>query len=228
MPTAYKKFIEQLIREGRVKTKAIINAFFKVDRINFVPEEFRSEAYFDIPVPIFSGMTTSQPSTIAFMLEKLQPQKGEKVLEIGTGSGYLTALLAMLVGKSGKVFSIEYFPELKKFAELNLHRYNFKNITLLAGDGKNGIPAEAPFDKIVSSAEIHPHTKQGQSPMAPGGASPHYGVGVKEIPRAWEEQLKIGGSILTPIDSKIVLAKKVAKDKFDAEFFSAFSFVPLL
>ncbi len=204
MSAAYKKFIEQLAREGRIKTKAIINAFFQIDRINFVPDEFKGEAYFDIPVPIFSGMTTSQPSTIAFMLEKLQPRKGEKVLEIGTGSGYLTALLSVLVGESGKVFSIEYFPELKNFAELNLRRYNFKNVTLLIGDGKNGIAGEAPFDKIVSSAET------------------------KEIPRAWEKQLKIGGSILTPIDSKIILAKKVAKNKFDAEFFSAFSFVPLL
>ncbi len=204
MSVAYKKFIEQLAREGRIKTKAIINAFFQIDRINFVPDEFKGEAYFDIPVPIFSGMTTSQPSTIAFMLEKLQPRKGEKVLEIGTGSGYLTALLSVLVGESGKVFSIEYFPELKNFAELNLRRYNFKNVTLLIGDGKNGIAGEAPFDKIVSSAET------------------------KEIPRAWEKQLKIGGSILTPIDSKIILAKKVAKNKFDAEFFSAFSFVPLL
>ncbi len=204
MSVAYKKFIEQLAREGRIKTKAIINAFFQIDRINFVPDEFKGEAYFDIPVPIFSGMTTSQPSTIAFMLEKLQPRKGEKVLEIGTGSGYLTALLSVLVGESGKVFSIEYFPELKNFAELNLRRYNFKNVTLLIGDGKNGIAGEVPFDKIVSSAET------------------------KEIPRAWEKQLKIGGSILTPIDSKIILAKKVAKNKFDAEFFSAFSFVPLL
>lgn len=199
-----KKFIEQLVQNGRIKTKAVINAFFKIDRINFVPDEFKGEAYFDIPVPIFSGMTTSQPSTIAFMLEKLQPRKGEKVLEIGTGSGYLTALLSVLVGESGKVFSMEYFPELKEFAESNLRRYNFKNVTLLTGDGKSGLPGEAPFDKIVSSAEV------------------------KEVPRAWEEQLKIGGSILTPIDSKIVLAEKVAEDKFDAEFFSAFSFVPLL
>ena len=204
MSVAYKKFIEQLVCEGRIKTRAIIDAFFKIDRINFVPDEFKGEAYFDIPVPIFSGMTTSQPSTIAFMLEKLQPQKGDRVLEVGTGSGYLTALLAVLVGESGKVFSIEYFPELKNFAELNLRRYNFKNVTLLVGDGKDGIIGEAPFDKIVSSAET------------------------KEIPRAWEEQLKISGSILAPIDSKIVLAKKVAEDKFDAEFFSAFSFVPLL
>lgn len=199
-----KKFIEQLVQEGRIKTKAIINAFFKIDRIDFVPDDFKDDAYLDIPIPIFYGMTTSQPSTIAFMLEKLWPRKGDKVLEIGTGSGYLTALLAMLVGKNGRVFSIEYFPGLKDFAESNLRRYNFKNITLLAGDGKNGLPQEAPFDKIVSSAEV------------------------REIPRAWEEQLKIDGSILTPIDSKVVLAKKVAKDKFDAEFFSAFSFVPLL
>jgi protein-L-isoaspartate(D-aspartate) O-methyltransferase len=199
-----KKFIEQLVQDGRIKTKAIIGAFFKIDRIDFVPDDFKDEAYLDIPIPILSGMTTSQPSTIAFMLEKLQPRRGEKVLEIGTGSGYLTALLATLVGGRGRVFSIEYFPELKNFAGSNLRRYNFKNIMLLVGDGKNGFPQEAPFDKIVSSAEV------------------------KEIPRAWEGQLKIGGSLLAPINSKIVLAKKVAKDKFDAEFFSAFSFVPLL
>jgi protein-L-isoaspartate(D-aspartate) O-methyltransferase len=199
-----RKFIEQLVKEGRIKTKAISNAFFKIDRIDFVPEKFKGEAYLDIPIPIYHGMTTSQPSTIAFMLEKLRPQKGDKVLEIGTGSGYLTALLAVLVGKNGKVFSVEYFPKLKEFAESNLRHYNFKNIKLLTGDGKSGLLEEAPFDKIISSAEV------------------------KEIPRAWEEQLKIGGSILTPIDSKIVLAKKVAEDKFDAEFFSAFSFVPLL
>jgi len=199
-----RKFIEQLVKEGRIKTKAISNAFFKIDRIDFVPEKFKGEAYLDIPIPIYHGMTTSQPSTIAFMLEKLRPKKGDKVLEIGTGSGYLTALLAVLVGKNGKVFSVEYFPKLKEFAEFNLRHYNFKNIKLLTGDGKSGLLEEAPFDKIISSAEV------------------------KEIPRAWEEQLKIGGSILTPIDSKIVLAKKVAEDRFDAEFFSAFSFVPLL
>ena len=197
-------FIEQLVQDGRIKNKAIINAFFKIDRINFIPPDFQDETYFDIPLPIFSGMTTSQPSTIAFMLEKLRPKKSEKILEIGTGSGYLTALLSVLAGEKGKVFSIEYFPELRDFAESNLRRYDFKNVMLFAGDGKNGFSQEAPFDKIISSAEV------------------------KEIPRAWEEQLKTGGFLLTPIDSKIVLAKKVAKDKFNAEFFSAFSFVPLL
>ena len=199
-----KKFIEQLVQDGRIKTKAVTDAFFKIDRINFVPDDLKDETYLDVPIPILSGMTTSQPSTIAFMLEKLRPRKGERVLEIGTGSGYLTALLAALVGSRGEVFSVEYFPELKNFAEFNLRRYDFRNITLLTGDGKTGLPQKAPFDKIVSSAEV------------------------KEIPRAWEGQLKIGGSLLTPINSKIVLAKKVAKDKFDAEFFSAFSFVPLL
>ncbi len=204
MGASNKRFIEQLAQDGRIRTKAIINAFLRIDRINFVPDEFKDGAYLDMPVSIFGGMTTSQPSTIAFMLEKLRPRKGDKVLEVGTGSGYLTALLAVLVGEKGRVFSIEYFPELKSFAESNLRQYGFMNITLLGGDGRNGFPQAAPFDKIVSSAET------------------------KEIPKAWEEQLKIGGSILTPIDSKIVLAKKAAKDKFNAEFFPAFSFVPLL
>ena len=204
MSASNKKFIGQLVRDGRVRGRSIINAFLKIGRADFVPDDFKDEAYLDIPIPILSGMTTSQPSTIAFMLDKLQPRKGEKVLEVGTGSGYLTALLSVLVGEKGRVFSIEYFPELKSFAESNLHRYDFKNVALLTGDGKNGLPQEAPFDKIVSSAEV------------------------KEIPQAWGEQLKIGGSILTPIDSKIVLAKKAAKDKFNAGFFSAFSFVPLL
>ena len=146
-----KRFIEQLAQDGRIKNKTIANAFFKTDRVDFVPEGLKDEAYVDIPVPIFHGMTTSQPSTIAFMLEKLRPRKGDKVLEIGTGSGYLTALLAVLVGKNGKIFSVEYFPKLKEFAESNLRRYNFKNIKLLTGDGKNGLLEEATFDKIISS-----------------------------------------------------------------------------
>src|SRR5207249_2549677 len=85
----------------------ILKAFNKVDRIDFVPEDFEDNAYLDIPIPIPGAMTTSQPSTIAFMLSILDPHLGDKILEIGTGSGYVTALVAEIVGKHGQVFSIE-------------------------------------------------------------------------------------------------------------------------
>lgn len=199
-----KALVSQLVRSGKLKTKAIIGAFSKIDRADFVPGEFKNDAYWDEPVPIGQDLFTSQPSTIAFMLEKIQPVRGDKILEIGTGSGYLTALLAVLVGKRGRLFSIEYFPELRDFAQANLEGYGFKNVELTAGDGKVGLPQEAPFDKIISSAEAN------------------------RVPEAWWEQLKIGGSLLTPFDSKILLARKMAEDEFEEKLFPVFSFVPLL
>lgn len=196
-------FIQHLQQAGRINTPSIVEAFRAIDRADFVPLDYRGAAYLDEPVPIGEGMTTSQPSTIAFMLEKLQAQAAQKVLEIGTGSGYLTALLAKIVGPTGRVYSIEYFPNLKEFAENNLEKYNFTNIELLGGDGKMGLPDQAPFDLIVSSAEA------------------------KKIPPAWKKQLKIGGKILTPFDSSIKLMAKISDQKFEEKIFPLFYFIKL-
>ncbi len=176
----------------------------KVDRIHFVPERWEDDAYLDIPVPIPGGMTTSQPSTIAFMLEILNPRPRDKILEIGTGSGYVTALLAEITGRRGKVFSVEALSELKEFAENNLKKLDYKNIRLYAGDGKNGLPDAAPFDKIISGAEV------------------------SEIPETWEDQLKKSGVIVTPFDNHILKATKISGDTFKEDTYPYFSFVKMI
>jgi len=192
------------MREGGVlKSPHIIEAFERVKRIDFVPENFRDNAYLDIPIPLAEGMTTSQPSTIAFMLEKLQPGVGDRILEIGTGSGYQTALLAEITGESGAVHSIEIMPELNKFAENNLKKYKYKNITLYLKDGKKGVPEKAPFNKIISGAET------------------------AAIPNAWKKQLTIGGLIVTPFDHHVLKAVKISESKFKETKFPYFRFVKL-
>ena len=111
-----KYLIKELIEEGVLKTPSIIEAFEKIDRKDFTPEGLRDKAYLNTPLPIGYGQTISQPFTVAFMLELLQPQSGDKVLEVGSGSGWQTTLLASIVGNfpidGGKVFALELIPEL--------------------------------------------------------------------------------------------------------------------
>ena len=177
--------------------------FSAIDRADFVSDKYKAEAYADAPLPIGHGFFTSQPSTIAFMLEKLKARPDQKILEIGTGSGYLTALLAKIVGPAGKVFSIEYLLELTEFARSNLKKYHFENIMLVTGDGKKGLPGESPFDRIISSAEA------------------------RAIPRAWKRQLAARGIILTPFNSHLLKLTKIARGKFKEQKFPAFEFVEL-
>lgn len=196
--------IHQMKRSGALKSPRIVKAFSGVDRIDFVPEEFRDNAYLDVPVPIPGVMTTSQPSTIAFMLEILNPKAGDRILEIGTGSGYVTALLAELVGKRGEVHSIEALPELKDFAEKNLKKYKYRNIHLYLGDGKTGLPDKSPFDKIISGAEI------------------------AEIPDTWRAQLKYGGVIVTPSDNHVLRATKITEKDFQQNKYPYFKFIRMV
>lgn len=187
-----------------MKSPQIINAFRNVRRADFVPKEFKKEAYSNMPVPIPGNMTTSQPSTIAFMIELLEPAPGQRILEIGTGSGYLTALLAEITGNTGRVCSIEILPELKKFAESNLKKYAYQNIAQYLGSGKGGLPEEASFDKIISGAEI------------------------ADIPDAWKDQLKIDGCIVTPSKGQILKAIKIRHKKFKLDRFPYYDFVKML
>ena len=199
---------ESLIGEMRkskvLKSPQIIKAFKTVSRIDFVPEDFKDSAYLDVPVPIPEGMTTSQPSTIAFMLELLQARPEDKILEVGTGSGYLTALLADLVGGQGEVHSVELLPRLNEFANNNLRKYRYKNVMLYIGDGRSGIPEIAPFDKIISGAE----------------------VGI--IPEEWKRQLKVGGVIITPFDDHVLKVEKISEKEYRETEFPNFSFVKML
>lgn len=201
--------VQKLVSEKTLKTRRIINAFKAIDRKDFILPEDENRAYFDMALSIGHGATISQPTTVAIMLENLfegDPSTllgAGKILEIGTGSGYLTALLAYLAGSGGEVFSIEYLSDLKKFAEDNLENYKFENVKLFVGDGRMGLPAEAPFDKIVSSASAD------------------------EVPKTWKKQLKTGGRILSPVGADLVILRKFSKNRFKEEKIHGFVFVPL-
>lgn len=195
--------VGELKGRGDIRSKNIFKAFLAIDRLDFVPPEYSDDAYLDVPIPLGHEVTTSQPSTIAFMLEKLKPRRDQKILEIGTGSGYVTALLARIVGSGGRVFSIELIGDLKKYAKMNLRKYDFSNVTLFVSDGKLGLPEKSPFDRIISSAEA------------------------RVVPESWKEQLAVGGIIITPYDSQILKLTKKSNDKFTSQKFPAFAFVEL-
>jgi protein-L-isoaspartate(D-aspartate) O-methyltransferase len=138
---------EQLFGFGRGITNArVLKAMGKVPRHEFVPEGSRSAAYGDYPLPIGYGQTISQPYIVAFMTEKLEPRPTDRVLEIGTGSGYQAAILAELVAE---VYTIEIVEPLASRATADLHRLGYTNVHVRAGDGYKGWPDAAPFDSII-------------------------------------------------------------------------------
>ena len=199
--------IDNLIKRGWLKTPRIIEAFRKIKRIDFLPDDIKNLAEQNTALPIGFGQTISQPLVVAFMLEQLDPRPGNKILDIGSGSGWTTALLAEIVGEKGKVIAIEIVPELKEFGEKNARKYNFveKGIAkFISTDGSKGFPEEAPFDKILASASA------------------------ERLPQAWKEQLKIGGRIVTPIGSSIWVFVKKSKTEFDEHEYPGFVFVPLI
>src|SRR3989338_5684724 len=116
------------------------SVFEKIDRADFVSSEYQAEANENYPLPIGFGQTISQPFTVAFMLKLLSPQEGDKVLDVGCGSGWTTALLANLVGKTGKVFGVEIIPELVSFCRKNLAKYNFPNAEIIQAGAELGLP----------------------------------------------------------------------------------------
>jgi len=199
--------IDSLIQDGWLKTPRIIDAFKTIKRIDFLPEESKDLAELNDALPIGYGQTISQPLVVAFMLEQLQPEEGEKILDIGSGSGWTSALLAHCVSQKGKVIAIEIIPELKDFGEKNIAKYNFIEkgiVNCICADGSKGYKKEAPYDKILVSASA------------------------KSIPKAWKEQLKINGRIVAPVENSIwVIIKKSEKDFEEIEY-PGFIFVPLI
>jgi protein-L-isoaspartate(D-aspartate) O-methyltransferase len=197
------ELVQHLILEKVLQTENVIDAFKTVDRKDFVLPEDQDKIYQDRALAVGYGATISQPTTVAIMLEKLKVQEEDKILEIGTGSGYLTALLAKIAGENGRVFSIEYVSELKKLAQANLKKYNFRNVSLFVGDGRLGLKDYTSFDRIISSASGN------------------------EIPRPWKDQLKIKGRIVAPVGDNLVVLEKLSKRKFKEEKIAGFIFVPL-
>ena len=203
---------DDLIQGGYLKTPALIQAFRKIKRSDFLLPGDRNKADYDAPLTIGYGQTISQPATVAMMLELLKPSAGDKILDVGSGSGWTTALLANVVGKQGKVYGIERIAELKKFGQANVAKYKFikeGRVTMLLGDGYAGLPQEAPFDKILVSAAA------------------------EEIPQKLLEQLKIGGRLVVPVgkqyqSQEVVVFIKKSKKRFEHQNFPGFVFVPLV
>ena len=143
-----EQMIIRLKHEGYIKTKAVEHAFQMIPREVFIPDSIRHRAYVDTPLEIGEGQTISAPHMVAIMCEALDICKGQKILEIGTGSGYHAAIVATLVGDTGHVYSIERFSLLAEQAQKRLDAVRIKNVTVLVGDGSLGDKSHAPFDRI--------------------------------------------------------------------------------
>ena len=189
-----------------VKSQSIQKAFKEIDRKDFVSQEMKGFAPADTALPIGWDQTISQPFTVAFMLEKLDPKPSDSILDIGSGSGWTTALLAHIVGKNGKVVALEVIPALKELGEKNIAKYNFKNVMFVCQDGAKGFEKAAPYDKILVSASLLK----------------------KEIPPAWKKQLKVGGNIVVPIHESIWVFTKKNKNTFKESEYPGFVFVPFV
>jgi protein-L-isoaspartate(D-aspartate) O-methyltransferase len=186
-----------------VKNRKIIDAFIKIPREEFVPAEFRFQAYNDTALPTYEGQTISQPTTIMIMMDSLELTKKDKVLEIGAGSGYQAALLSLLCKK---VYSFENNKTLVEFARKNLEKINIKNAEVIFGDGSLGYEKAAPYDKIIVTAAC---------PV---------------IPEPLIKQLKEKGIIVAPVGNpfscQMIKGRKI-KGKLNTESLGYFSFVPL-
>lgn len=178
----------------------IVKSFSKADRENFLPEEYKPFAYYDDALPIGYDQTISQPYTIAFMLKLLNIQNNQKILEVGSGSGYVLLLISFL-GKNLNIFGIERIKELVEFSKQKLKKY--KNIKIIYSQGERGLENEAPFDRILVSASC------------------------EKIPQELINQLKLGGVFVAPVKHSIYCVKKYLK-KNNIKIFHGFTFVPLI
>ena len=204
--------IDDLIKFGYLETPEIIQAFKINKRLDFVLPQDKARAELDVALSIGYGQTISQPATVAFMLEKLRPRSGEKILDVGVGSGWTAALLASLVAPSGKVYGLERICQLVDFAIANVNKYNYITkgiVQIICADGYNGLPEFAPFDKILVSAVA------------------------EEIPEKLLQQMKVGGRMVLPIGKKfhtqsIFVIDKTGENEFFKKEYPGFIFVPLV
>jgi len=167
--------VQQQLMPRSIRDARVLAAMSKVPREEFVPSESRAASYEDGPLPIGYDQTISQPYIVAFMTEQLRPKPSDRVLEIGTGSGYQAAILAELVAD---VYTIEIVEPLAKNAEATLQRLNYKNVHVKAGDGYRGWPEHAPFDAIIVTC-----------------APDH-------VPQQLTDQLKDGGRMVIPVGER--------------------------
>jgi protein-L-isoaspartate(D-aspartate) O-methyltransferase len=203
MPRSHEGLVRLLRKEGI--SEGVVEAFRRVRREDFVPPEHRAHAYSDRPVPLPEHQTTSQPSLIARMIEAAGPVETARALEVGTGFGFQTAVLAGLVDH---VYSMERIARLAEVAKENLARAGIKNVTVFVGDGWKGLPDAAPFDLIVVSAAA------------------------VEVPPPLQEQLAEGGRLVIPVKGRasddVLLFQKRNGDVCRVSLLVPARFVPLV
>jgi protein-L-isoaspartate(D-aspartate) O-methyltransferase len=201
-----ERMVRDQIEARGISRPDVLRAIRSTPRHLFVPELLRPQAYQDRPLPIGSGQTISQPYIVALMTELLEPSKQQKVLEIGTGSGYQAAVLAPLVGQ---LFTVEIVPELAQSAATVLKSIGVRNVTVRCGDGYQGWTEEAPFDRIILTA-----------------APP-------EIPQALVDQLRPGGRMVAPVggsafSQSLVVVNKLADGSVKKRSVIPVAFVPMV
>lgn len=198
--------VERQIAARGVRDAHVLAAMTAVAREDFVPVDQASEAYLDRPLPIGAGQTISQPYVVALMLHALQLQGGERLLEVGAGSGYAAAVAGQI---AGRVYAIERIPELAEQARRNLTRAGISNVEVRCTDGTLGWPEAAPFDAILVSA------------------------GGPEVPPALQAQLGVDGRLVIPAGrerraQRLLRITKRAAERYEEEDLGAVSFVPLI
>ena len=195
--------LSKLTGDGYLKSEKIIEAFREVPREDFIPESERSYAYADYPLEIGYGQTISAPHMVAIMTELLKPRSRDRVLEIGSGSGYQAAILAKLVDT---VYTVEVEADLASMAMMNLDKAGIRNVHVFIGDGSRGYQTAAPYDKIIVTC-----------------ATP-------EIFKAWIDQVVEGGIIIAPVGGfyhqDLILVRKT-KEGVKQENHGGCIFVPL-
>lgn len=198
--------VDYQVQSRGVSSPAVLEAMRRVPREAFVPIELREFSYDDTALPIAAGQTITQPYFVAMMVEALNLSSGERVLDVGTGSGYAAAVLGCI---AGEVYSIERIGELADFAQRRLAAEGFANVEMKVGDGSQGWPERAPFDAIMVAA------------------------GAPTVPPALKEQLKVGGRLVMPIGSddgvqELVRITRVSEDEYESQDLADVRFVPLV
>ena len=200
------KMVRTQIKDRGIKDEAILHAMQLVPRHLFVPNRYQHRAYNDGPLPILAGQTISQPYVVALMILQLQLSPTDRVLEIGTGSGYAAAVLSHI---ARQVYTIERHHQLVEYAQERLQQLGYTNVHIRHGDGTQGWPEFAPYDAII---------------VAAGGP---------EVPPSLRNQLAVGGRLVMPVGGKkqrqrLVRVTRISLEQFDTERLTPVAFVPLI
>ena len=201
--TSNNDLVNHLLNIGALYSSNITDAFINIDRVDFVADPTAPDVYADYPLEIGDGQTISQPTTVAMMLEMLEPYNGQKILDIGSGSGWTTALLSFIVGDEGCVTGVERVESLVHFGSKNLKKYGFRNAKIIQAKDGLGIVGEE-FDRILVSAAAD------------------------DFPTELIKQLSIGGKLIIPVNNSIFEIRKKENGEMESVEHYGFIFVPLI